>query len=386
VTLSWQHPSYADVARWYKVYRSTAPGLDRNDRRILKRVALSRHQDEGFAAPLTPFTTTAALGDPDVALVGANNEVQFIDRTAVPGVTYYYSVAHVGTENINSVPTEEVAAGVPAIAGTDSTPPELEIVSPTMQGQTPFARIVLHYGDGGSGIDVASLRVSFDRAVGGRAAGADFSDLFFRKDKRAFVAALTGTFTLPLNLLTTMTSTIADTAGNSRTRTVQVFPTVPVPAAPTAAVMSSVTGLGPLTVDFDGSASTSSGTKIIRWEWYFGDGTTALGRTFQKDFPAGGTWPVTLLVRDLRGGVSTLATTITVAELRFLTIEMSAASFSGTVPTVAGRNYTLERSASLTAPGWTPLGTLPGNGAIRTFTDPAATGPQQFYRVRLSVP
>ncbi len=386
VTLSWQHPPYADVARWYKVYRSTAPELDRNDRRLLKRVALSRHQDEGFAAPLTRFTTTVALGDPDVALVGADNEVQFIDRTAVPGVTYFYSVAHVGTENINSVPTAEVAAGVPAVAAADSTPPELEIVSPTMQDQTPFTRIVLHYGDGGSGIDLASLRVSFNRAVGGRAAGADFSDLFFRKDSRAFVAALTGTFTLPVNLLTTMTATIADTAGNVRTRTVQVFPTVPVPAAPAAAVASSVTGLGPLTVDFNASASTSSGTKITRWEWYFGDGTTALGRTFQKDFPAGGTWPVTLLVRDLRGGASTVATSITVAELRFLTIEMNAASFSGSVPTVTGRNYTLERSASLIAPDWAPLSRLPGDGTIRTFTDPAATGPQQFYRVRLVDP
>ncbi len=145
-------------------------------------------------------------------------------------------------------------------------------------------------------------------------------------------------------------------------------------------------GLGPLTVDFNGTNSTSSGTKVTRWEWYFGDGTTALGRTFRKDFPSGGTYPVTLLVRDLRGGVSTVASSVTVAELRFLTAEMAGASFTGTVPTVTGRNYILERSPSLAAPTWTPLTTLSGNGSILPFTDSAATGPQQFYRVRLSDP
>jgi len=386
VRLSWQHPPYADVARWYKVYRSTAPGLAPTDRRVIKRVALSRHQDEGFAAPLTRFTTAAQLADTEVTLVGANNEVQFIDRTAQPGVTYFYSVAHVGTENIEGAPTAEFAGAVPAVAGADATQPDLEILSPTMQDQTPFARIVLHYADGGSGIDLASLRVTFNRAVGGRAAGADFSDLFFRKDERTYIVALTGALTLPVNQLTTMTATVADKAGNSRTRTVMVFPNVPIPPAPTATFAASVAGLGPLTVEFNGTASASSGTKIARWEWYFGDGTTALGRTFRKDFPSGGTYPVTLLVRDLRGGVSTAATSITVAELRFLTADKSGATFNGTVPTVTGRNYILERSPSLTSPDWTALSTLAGNGSIRTFTDSTATGPQQFYRVRLSDP
>lgn len=72
----------------------------------------------------------------------ASNEVQLIDRSAQPGMTYFYSVAHVGTENIESAPTAEFAASVPAIAGADTTQPELEILSPMMQDQTPYARIV----------------------------------------------------------------------------------------------------------------------------------------------------------------------------------------------------------------------------------------------------
>lgn len=121
-------------------------------------------------------------------------------------------------------------------------------------------------------------------AVGGRPANTDFSDLFFRKDERTYIVALSNGFTLPVNQLTTMTVTVADKTGNSRTRTVMVFPNDPVPVSPTAAFAASVTGLGPLTVDFDASASTASSTKIAKWEWYFGDGTTALGRTFRKTF------------------------------------------------------------------------------------------------------
>ena len=223
VTLSWQHPPYADVARWYKVYRSTAPRLAPTDRRVLKRVALSRHQDEGFAAPITRFTTTAYLNDPDVILVGTNNEVQFTDRTARPGVTYYYTVAHVGTENIESVPTAELTANVPASAGADAMPPSLEIVSPAMQDWSAYPRTVLNYADGSSGINPASLRVSFNRALGnpaagGRAIGADLTDLFFRKDERAYIAALTPPLSLANNILVTLTASIADNAGNSRTQ------------------------------------------------------------------------------------------------------------------------------------------------------------------------
>ena len=382
VTLSWQHPTYPDIARWYKVYRSTAPGLAPTDRRVIKRVALSRHQDEGFAAPLTRFTTTAALGDPDVILIGANNEVQFIDRTAQAGVTYYYSVAHVGTENIESVPTSELAAGVPASAGADIIPPDLEIVSPTMQDQTSYARIVLHYADGGSGIAPASLRVSFNRAVGGRAANADFSDLFFRKDNRAFIAALTGAFTLPVNLLTTMTATITDNAGNARPRTVAIFPIVPVPTTPSAVLATNVTGLGPLTMDFNGTNSASAGTKIIRWEWYFGDGTTALGRTVRKDFPAGGTYPVTLVVRDLRGGAAATTTSVTVAELSITPVSFTGGTFAFTFPTAPGRSYTIERSLSLSPASWTPLETVAGDGSVRSFSGSGAGDARQFYRVR----
>ena len=391
VTLSWRHPACADVARWYKVYRSTAPGMAPSDRRVLKRVALSRHQDEGFAAPLTSFTTAAQLADADVTLIATNSEVQFMDRTALPGVTYYYTVAHVGTENIESVPTAELAATVPAVGGTDTTAPALEIVSPVQQHWSAYARIVLAFADGGSGINPASLQVTFDRALGnpaagGRAAGADVTDIFFRKDDRAYIAALTPPLALPLNTLVTMIARIADNAGNLRTQTAQFFVSVSAAQLPVASfTASATTANAPASVDFDGSLSTDTDGKVVRWEWSFGDGSTALGRTVRKSFPLAGTYVVTLLVRDTQGGVSTTTRTINVYGMTVLDSGLNGNDFRLTFTTNADRTYIVQHSTTLSPTGWTDLMTFSGTGAPRTVTHTAVAG-RNFYRVREQQP
>jgi PKD repeat protein len=389
IALSWKHPAYADVARWYKVYRSTAPQLAATDRRVLKRVAISRHQDEGFAAPITRFTTTAYLNDPDVTLVGTNNEVQFIDRTAVPGITYYYSVSHVGTENIDGVPTAEVAAIIPSSGGPDTTAPMLTIVSPIQQDWWAYPRIVLDYADSGSGINASSLRVSMNRALGdplagGRVAGTDITDLFYRKDGNAYIAALAPPLALPNNTLVTLTASITDNAGNSRTQSVQFFVSVVAPQLPTAAIGNTATnGLVPLAIPLSGAGSTDSDGKILRWEWYFGDGTTALGRNVTKTYARGGTYNVTLLVRDTQGGVSTTSRSITVADFAILNAITAGTNFSLSFPTATNRNYTVERTASLNPTNWTAFTTVPGNGSVRTVINTNATNAQQFFRVRV---
>ena len=389
IVLSWRHPAYADMARWYKVYRSTAPQLAATDRKVIKRVAVSRHQDEGFAAPITRFTTTAYLNDPDVTLVGTNNEVQFIDRTAVPGITYYYSVSHVGTENIDGVPTAEVAATIPPAGGPDTTSPTLAIVSPIQQDWSAYPRIVLDYADGGSGINASSLRVSMNRALGdplagGRAAGTDITDLFYRKDGNAFIAALAPPLALPNSTLVTLAASIADNAGNSRTQSVQFFVSVVAPQLPTAAIANTATnGLAPFAIPFSGSNSADSDGKILRWEWYFGDGTTALGRNVTKTYTRGGTYNVTLLVRDTQGGVSTTSRSVTVADFAILNALTAGTNFSLSFPTATNRNYTVERTGSLPPTNWTPLTTVPGNGSVRTVINTNATNAQQFFRVRV---
>jgi PKD repeat protein len=384
ITLSWKHPPYADVARWYKVYRSTAPGLAPTDRRVLKRVGISRHQDEGFAAPITRFTTTAYLNDPDVILVGANNEVQFIDRTALPGITYYYTIAHVGTENIESVPTAELAGSVPGVAGADTTPPVLEIVSPTRQDWSAYPRVVLAYADGGSGIDQRTLSVSFNRPLGGSGDGSVPEDQSFRRDETAYIAAMSPPLSLPNNMLATLTASIADKAGNATTQQVQFFVSVTAPVLPIAQItMNALNDATPLSVELDGSPSRDPDGKIVRWEWYFGDGTTALGRTARKTYARGGIYEATLLVRDTHGGASIVRQTVALKEFRLTDWKINANDFSFSFPTITDRRYVVERTTSLSPVNWIELTTLTGNGALQSVTHTNAGGVQQFYRVRV---
>ncbi len=61
----------------------------------------------------------------------------------------------------------------------------------------------------------------------------------------------------------------------------------------------------------------------------------------------------------------------------------SDSKFSVTVATVQGRNYQLEFKDSLLESYWrTALVAAPGDGAARRLTDPAASAPRRFYRVR----
>jgi hypothetical protein len=52
------------------------------------------------------------------------------------------------------------------------------------------------------------------------------------------------------------------------------------------------------------------------------------------------------------------------------------------VPTTNGKSYGLEYKDSLSEPEWTRLPAVSGTGGKLILTDPAAPGPQRFYRVR----
>ena len=60
----------------------------------------------------------------------------------------------------------------------------------------------------------------------------------------------------------------------------------------------------------------------------------------------------------------------------------SGNSFSLSVPTTRGTTYFLEFADSLTSSAWTMLPPVPGDGSLRTLTDPAASNTNRFYRVR----
>jgi alpha-tubulin suppressor-like RCC1 family protein len=60
----------------------------------------------------------------------------------------------------------------------------------------------------------------------------------------------------------------------------------------------------------------------------------------------------------------------------------SSNTFKLSLPTQSGKVYVLERKTSLSDTNWTSLPLVPGNGSTLILTDPTATNPQQFYRVR----
>ncbi len=312
VRLSWLPPPSASQVRFYRVYRSTEPGLPLRDRVLVKTVAISPHADEGFVAPITKFTTAVQLGDASVTINSTTGELQWTDTTGGPGVVYYYSIVHVGNETKASTPTTEVVGSIPAVVGTDTTPPELAILGPTRQQWSLYPRISLQYGDGQSGVDLATLRVSFNAAVGSRAAGTDVSDLFLVKDDRVFVAPLGPPYSLPLNTLVTMTATISDKAGNPRTQTVQFFVAQAVAMAPTASFTATpMNGTAPIDIVFDARASGDADGKVVQYEWYFGDGSMGIGATPTHRYLFGGSYTATLVVRDTQGGVAVTTKAIT---------------------------------------------------------------------------
>jgi len=67
---------------------------------------------------------------------------------------------------------------------------------------------------------------------------------------------------------------------------------------------------------------------------------------------------------------------------QILRARRSGNQFRVLVQTFSGNNYALEFKSSLIAAGWTAIVTNYGNGALQFLTDPAANGPQRFYRVR----
>ncbi|MFT7513746.1 MAG: hypothetical protein ACI9QL_002960 [Candidatus Omnitrophota bacterium] len=317
VRLSWQAPPFASTVRFYRVYRTMAPGLMPMDRPLIKTIACTPFADDALIAPITTNTTTAYLGDPDVVLDGANNRITYTDTNTAVGVVYYYSVVHVGPETKPSLPTPEVSTVRPLInpPPLDTTSPSLEFISPVFQDWSAYPRIVLHYGDAVD-VDSATLRVSMDAPLGdGTPANTDISDRFLRKDGNACILALSSPASLPLNTLVRITASIQDLAGNASTNQVLFFVSATSAQLPTASIQPSVTsGAPPLTVDFDGSLSSDPDGKIMRWEWYFPDGSSGIGQLISKTFPVAGVHRVQLIVRDNEGGANAASVNITVGE------------------------------------------------------------------------
>lgn len=106
-----------------------------------------------------------------------------------------------------------------------------------------------------------------------------------------------------------VTLTVVDNSGNSvsATHNVTVEPTPN--QAPTAAFVYTIDGT---TVSFDASASTDPEGPISSYEWNFGDGVVAAGKTTGHTYGAGGDYTVTLKVTDADGAVDEQTRQVTI--------------------------------------------------------------------------
>ena len=82
---------------------------------------------------------------------------------------------------------------------------------------------------------------------------------------------------------------------------------------PTAAMSATPTsGPGPLTVTFDGSASSDADGTIVAWSWAFGDGQFSVGARTAHMYSGPATYTASLTVTDNGGASNTTTTTIAV--------------------------------------------------------------------------
>ncbi len=92
--------------------------------------------------------------------------------------------------------------------------------------------------------------------------------------------------------------------------------------------------------------------------------------------------PVTNVVAIAAGEAHTLLLLGAEVQPKILRPVLSGNQFSILVQTYPGKHYTLEYTASLSTPNWQMVSTTSGTGLLQSLTDPSATGPQRFYRVR----
>lgn len=89
-------------------------------------------------------------------------------------------------------------------------------------------------------------------------------------------------------------------------------------------------GLAPLVVTLDASASTDADGTIQSWSWAFGDGATGTGAVVGHTYAAAGTYVATVTVTDDDGAVDTASVSITVTAAASAPLHVSSTT-GGTV-------------------------------------------------------
>ena len=165
-------------------------------------------------------------------------------------------------------------------------------------------------------------------------------------------------------------------------------------------------GLKGLTAANFGSTFADGGQLTFSWEdpeaagVTAADGSTVFSASFEVIGAAGSVSPLLLSsgvteaevgvafseahFRSVNGQVSVVAPAHELPAPPWLGRAVHANGVFG-VPqqTIAGKRYILEYTDTLPSTNWTALPPIIGDGSVMTLTDPSATRPQRFYRLRI---
>ena len=112
-----------------------------------------------------------------------------------------------------------------------------------------------------------------------------------------------------------VTLRVVDQAGaKSQASTIITAQPIIIPSEPPTAVLSSSTAAGnaPLNVTFNGTSSVAHNATMVSYNWTFGDGSYATGKTTSHTFTTAGTYYTQLTVIDSQGLSDTVSTPIIV--------------------------------------------------------------------------
>ena len=274
---------------------------------------------DGNAVP--PFDGTGVLQGPSPINVG--KQTAFTITGLDDDTTYFFALtAYNGAEESGF--SEIISVFAPEIA------PVAIIVTPSLTGNAPFTLNL----DGTSSTGALST-YSWTFGDGKSATGPTASHIY----------QFPGTYTATL--------AVESTSGLSHQATILVTVTEaapPPPVNPTAVLSSSnAVGNAPLTVQFDGSASTSAQPPIVSYSWDFGDGAIAGGATVAHSYTIPGTYSAVLTITDNAGLTSQAKTPVMIGAAPLPEAKPPISSFiatpsSGTSPLIVAFNASGSRS------------------------------------------
>ena len=148
------------------------------------------------------------------------------------------------------------------------------------------------------------------------------------------------------------------------------------------------TGTAPLSVTFDGSASTTPNGTVTSWAWSFGDGASGTGPVTSHVYSTPGTYTASLTVTDSTGASGTATGSIVVNPVLPAAPSGLTASLSGFLIQLAWQDnssnetlFSIERCVGSGCTNFATFATQYPN--VPSYTDYSATAGQSYsYRVR----